>query len=313
MEILKKHIDALVLTKMDLLKSKELFLNNSECLQMGLREEFESLAELAEVEVSLERYNFFNISRTTPLDYKERVLELSEKHFLLAGIRFRGLDVAKPFVSVHTNFLVSNEKMISEISNLVRSEFSIFAPKAIHLTIPCKSEIFIRDIKIDRYTIVGVIDELVQKELPLIPNHIELVALSDMSFYEEYLEEYAKFYKRSPILQSEVKVENIEDFKVAVQENLLYKIIIDGVNAGIIAGVENDYYGLKGVSILEEILFEPFIGLGFGAYIQKAFTFKLKDRYSILWGTISHLNTPSLKTALKNGRQVTEMEYVFQL
>jgi hypothetical protein len=39
----------------------------------------------------------------------------------------------------------------------------------------------------------------------------------------------------------------------------------------------------------------------------------LQGRYQLLWGTISSLNQPSLKTALRNERKVEEIEYSFKL
>lgn len=306
--ITKKHIDALVASKIDLFMSNELFKNNISDMQREVRMEIESLVDLAAPEVCLNRNNFFNVKGATSDDYRERILELNENNFLLAGIRFYGLDVTKPFVSVQASFTELNEDIISKISDLVRKDFSMFKPLSIHLTLPEDFKISVASMQIDRYTVVGVIDDLIQRELISIPDSIELVALTDMEFYDDYLKEYELFHERVPILRSVVKTQSIDDFKEAIQEKLLYKIIINGSVAGLIAGLARDYYGLKGVNILEEILFDSFQGKGFGVYIQRAFTLKLKNRYSILWGTISDLNTPSLKTALKNGRHVMEIE-----
>ena len=37
------------------------------------------------------------------------------------------------------------------------------------------------------------------------------------------------------------------------------------------------------------------------------------NRFELIWGHISDLNPSSLKTALKNGRKITEIEYSFSL
>ena len=310
--ITKMHIDSLAASKFDLLKSNEFFKNHMEKVHKEIRGELESLAGLAAPEVCLDRCHFFNLKGTTPDDYKERILELSDNKFLLAGIRFLGLDITKPFVSVQTNFKDLNENIVSEIFDLVWKNFSMFKPQSIHLTLPSDFKISIPTMQIDRYTVVGVVDDIIEKELTSISDSIELVALTNLEFYDEYIKEYEIFHKRNPALSSVVKAESIDDFKEAIQDELLYKIIINGSTAGLIAGLARDYYGLKGVNILEEILFDTFKGKGFGAYIQKAFTLKLKNRYFVLWGTISDLNLPSLKTALKNGRRVTEIEYIFK-
>jgi hypothetical protein len=309
----KKYIDALVASKFDLIKSNELFKNDLANLKFAIKSDLESLASLAEPEVCLARSNFFKLEGITTFDYRERILELDDEKFIMAGIRFHGLDVMKPFVSVDCSFKFLNEETITKISNLVWKDFSMFRPLSFHLTLPSNFQINLPTVNIDQYTVIGVVEDLICSQLSEIPHNIELLELTSMEFFNEYLKEYELFHQRNPTLRYIVKPESVEDFQESILDKLLYKIIINGTSAGLIAGLARDFYGIKGVNILEEILFDSFVGKGFGVYIQRAFTLKLKNRYSILWGTISSLNIPSLKTALKNGRQVREIEFVFSM
>lgn len=169
------------------------------------------------------------------------------------------------------------------------------------------------NVKIDRHTVIGSIKDLLAIELNSIKDEIKLRLLSDTTFYDDYLREYQLFHQRSPELKFEVKPESLEDFEEAIKNELLFEVVINGKKAGIIAGSATDYYGVNAAYIFEEILYESFRGKGFGVHVQKAFTKKLKGRFSLLWGSISELNSPSLKTALKNGRQVSEIDYFFEL
>src|SRR5690606_346984 len=105
----------------------------------------------------------------------------------------------------------------------------------------------------------------------------------------------------------------LEVLQQSLDDGLLFKILINGIFAGIIAGSHREYHGLAGVSIMEEILFNPFRSKGHGVHIQRAFTKRIQGFSRLLWGTISSKNEPSLKTALKNGRRITEVDYLLPL
>ncbi|MBY0412812.1 MAG: GNAT family N-acetyltransferase, partial [Bdellovibrionales bacterium] len=279
----------------------------------SIRQEIESLVELANPDVCLKRCERFNLSATRPEDYTERIIKLDESSFILAGIRFQGLDVSRPFVSVIGNFKDLKNIPFSLISELVKEEFKVFSPDSFHMNFPEGLSIPSKNFMIDRYTVMGNIQEIVSLELAAIPEKIELIGIKNMNFYDEYVNEYESLYEKSPFLKTEVKIESLESLNDAGKEDLLFEIIIDGKRAGVIAGYLEDYFGKKELCILEEILFERFKGKGFGVYLQKIFAGKMINRYELIWGHISDLNPWSLKTALKNGRKITEIEYSFSL
>lgn len=310
--ITKKHIDALVASKFDLLKSKDILKDNLQGLKKEIASNLDQLAELSLPEVYIERFNYFKLDGATAEDFRERILEVEKDKFIMAGIRFRGLNVNKPFISIVTNFEITSDRL-SSLADLIKKEFSIFNPIAFQFHLPSEVELIDPKLGVDRYTIAGAIENLIEHKLPERVEKIEIVELNDTEFYDEYLKEYKVFHEKNHNLKDEVKPESLEDFKEAISNQLLYKIIIDDKHAGIIAGSASDYYGVKGVCILEEILYDSFKGKGHGVYLQKEFAKKLRGRYQILWGTISSLNQPSLKTAFRNGRKVEEIEYSFKI
>ena len=310
--ITKKHIDALAASKFDLLKSKDILKDNLEGLKKEIVSDLDQLAELSQPEVYIERFNYFKLDRTTAEDFRERILDVEKDKFIMAGIRFRGLNVNKPFISIVANFEITNDRL-SSLAKLVKNEFSVFKPIAFQFHLPSEVELIAPGIGIDRYTIVGSVEKLIERKLPRRVETIEIVELNNTEFYDDYLSEYKIFHDKNQNLKDEVKPESLEDFKEAISNQLLYKVIIEDKHAGIIAGSAFDYYGIKGVCILEEILYDSFKGKGLGAYLQKEFAKKLRGRYQLLWGTISSLNQPSLKTAFRNGRKVEEIEYSYKL
>lgn len=312
--ITKLHIDALTASKADLYRSVEHFRNLDHMqLLLSIRQEIESLAELVSPEICLKRCERFNIVGVLPCDYEERIITLDENTFLLAGIRFQGLDVTQPYVSVLGNFKKAEDIPFSQIAELIKEEFKVFKPQSFHMNFPEGVDIPAHNFKVDRYTVMGIIKEVVDQKLAAIQDIVELVALKEMNFYEEYVSEYEKLYDKSPYLKNEVKVESLESLNNAAKEDLLYEILINGERAGVIAGYAEDYFGKKEICILEEILFEAYRRKGFGVYLQKAFAGKMLKRFELMWGHISDLNPSSLKTALKNGRKITEIEYSFSL
>lgn len=308
-----KQMDALVASKFTSLFLQKAITDSRAIVLNGIRSEIESLTELATPQVCSDRCNFFKLKGSTPEDFKERVLKLNDKDFILVGIRFLGLDVTQPFVSVLPSFVPLNDLNMARIADLIRKEFAVFNPQSFQMTLPKETPINLPNMMIDRYTMVGLIDDLIENKVNNGSEDVILTSPVNMDFYEEYIEEYQIFHSRSPDLSREVKAESFEDLKESLSNGLLFKISICGKFAGLIAGSDRDYYGLKGVSILEEFLFDSYRGKGHGVHIQKAFTTEMKDRYAILWGTISDKNQPSLKTALKNGRQISEVSYFISI
>ena len=305
--ITAEQMDALVASMYSLLASNEIFKNNKAEVLEGLREEINSLTELALPDVCIKRCEFFNLSGTKSEDYRERVIEVPGKGFLFVGIRFRGLDVTKPFVSVIPSFTtVAND--IGPIRELVREEFRVFRPLAFQLTLPPQYLEEGVGILEDRFTVVGKLESILLGN-PISGSKIELVAPSEIDFYEKYLREYSILHEQRPELKQEVSSETLDDLKESLESDLLFKIMVDDEFAGVISGTSRNYHGIKAASVLEELLFSAYRGKKLGVHVQHEFAKKLKGRFKVLWGTISPKNQSSLKTALNNRREITETDY----
>lgn len=134
--ITKNQVDALIASKFDLFETNEYLKTEREKILSAIREEIESLIELALPEICQERCNHFNLDGTTPEDYSEKILKLDEEKFILAGIRFQGLDVTKPFIGIQLSDSNIDELTIFQVMEVVKKEFSVFAPLAIQIKLP---------------------------------------------------------------------------------------------------------------------------------------------------------------------------------
>lgn len=307
-------IQELINARVELYHTSDYFKNlGMDKVYSTIKEDIESLVELTDPAVCQERYDDFKLEGVTPEDFCERVIPIDEKLYILAGIRFHTMNINHPFISIYINTSSLTNDLIKQISIIVKKEFEVFKPLFFQLTIPGDINLPQANYQIDTYRIAGKIDDIIKMELIQNPQELQLVPLETMDFYEQYVHEYNLFHSKFPQLKKTVKVESLKSLNYAAKKNLLFKFLVDGTTAGLIAGIEDDYWGQSGVHVLDELLFDQFKGKGFGVYIQKEFTKLLKGRYEVLWGTINNANIPSQKTALKNGREIVELDVNFLL
>lgn len=299
-----KQLETLALARYELLRPIDLISPNKTIVLEHIINELKDLEPLGSEDVCLKRHSRFGILGSSPEDFKERIIDLENGDFILAGIRFKNLELDKPFVSVWS----SSEKISVEfITEVIKKEFWIFKPKFLQMVFPYANET--QSTSMDRFIVAGAV-----KAIPnLLSDEVELHSVTSIDFYQRYKEEYEAVYQKDPELRHEIRMEDFEDFEDLLKEGLLFKVFIKGNFAGIMGGKPSNLYGCSGVCIHEEILFQDYKGQGYGPLIQNAFARKLENRFELLWGTISPKNVRSLKTALRNGRKITEVEYFFDL
>lgn len=298
-----KQLETLALARYELLRPIDLLSLNKTVVLEQIINELKELEPLSSEDECLKRHARFPISGSSPKDFQERIFNLENGDFILAGIRFRNLEIDKPFVAVWSS---SSKISVEAISDCIKKEFAVFKPQFLQMRFPYP---YLANANIDRFTVAGLIEEMPT----LYSEEVELRSATSIDFYDRYLEEYEAFYRKDPELRHEVRTESLEGFDEPLKEGLLFKVFIKGRFAGIMAGQKNDLYGWKGLCVYEELLFQEFKGQGYGPLIQNAFAKKLENQFQLLWGTISPLNPRSLKTALRNGRKITEADYFLKL
>lgn len=296
-----KQLETLALARYESLRSIELASKNKTTVLEQIINEIKELYPLSSADVCQIRHARFHVPESSPDDFQERIIHLDNEDFILAGIRFKNLKLDKPFISVWSS---SSKIPVETIGKRIKKEFAVFRPKHFQMRFPYPAHT-----NIDRFIVAGLI-----KEMPnLYSEAVELRPATSIDFYDRYLEEYEAFYQKDPELRHEVRTESLEGFDEPLKKGLLFKVFIKDKFAGLMAGQESDIYGRKGLCVYEELLFQEFKGQGHGPLIQNAFAKKFENQFEVLWGTISPLNIRSLKTALRNGRKITEADYFFYL
>jgi hypothetical protein len=276
---------------------------DEDTIKQSIVAEYEDLYDLRDLEICRKRHDKFGESGGTIEDFCERIINLENERYALVGIRYKGLDIKKPFVSAWTNFSDISDNEIKIISE----EFKMFFP--MHVNVQLAPNVFSKKAHIPKdFTIVGDLKKL--ENVNFKSERVAIELIEEMSFYETYSKEYDLFHLSNPILAAEVKKESFEDLEESMVDKVLYKIIIDGEYAGVVAGRVEDKYGVKGICVLEKVLFSKFRKQGFGSDFQQLFINEMaKKDFKIIWGNIFHENHGSLKTAQSTGRQIVETSY----
>lgn len=84
-------------------------------------------------------------------------------------------------------------------------------------------------------------------------------------------------------------------------------IFVNGAWAGTVAARSEPLFGIPGFIIVEEVLAAPWRRQGLGPILQRCLAEKIIQQYgenNLLHGTIAGINLPSLRTALRSGREI---------
>ncbi len=239
-------------------------------------------------------------------DYSYRLLELAGGRHVLTSIRFKGLDMQKPFVEIlHKSFVLESADQARTLAREIAQHYSVFAPRRIRifdssgvLDHPGAAEFTAGDL---RYYAAPM---HVLRLLPLPPRfgEVALERLTDLDFYDTYAAMYEHLYAESPHLRV-VPVESRQTMTDYLNEGKLYGIVIGGRFAGVVGVLPQEERFLSGLLVVEEILDRPFRGRGFAVAIQRRLLEEMSDSSGMLYGHISPINTASLRTASRVGRR----------
>jgi len=142
-----------------------------------------------------------------------------------------------------------------------------------------------------------------EQPLPLHYERIDLKSPFSPHLYQKYVKLYVQFYQEYPNYRDIVFMRSEEKFeKLSTEKSGVREIQIDGKWAGIIAATPGRNRFLSGYIINEEILAIEFRGQNFALAIRRKLIDQLPDD-SIIYGEIDARNVPSIKTAVRVGRE----------
>jgi GNAT superfamily N-acetyltransferase len=235
--------------------------------------------------------------------FKHRLLEVAGRR-LIAGIRFFGMDISRPFINVaQISKPLENQNQRLEISQLLNNEFAIFKPTSWRIFQASHLEYQFAGCDTDMRVIAGLLSTINAQTKPANFKRVELKPAVNLEFYPRYQALFQDLYAKYPWLSDVARTETIEDLTHYFEHDKVFEIFVDGLWAGITIAARHQEWGLKGWLMIEIALEAGWQGQGLGVAVQRQLATQLEDAGNdTLFGTIGAVNTPMQKTAAKVGR-----------
>jgi GNAT superfamily N-acetyltransferase len=245
-----------------------------------------------------------------PKFFKHHLLEVSGRR-LIAGIRFFGMDIQRPFVDVaRISKPLEHQSQQHEISQLLAKEFAIFKPTRWRIFQASHLEYQFAGCDPDKRVIAGLLSTINAQPKPADFKRLELKPAINLEFYPRYEALYQDLYAQRPWLSDVAHIETLEDLQQYLEHDKVFEIFVDGLWAGITIAARDQEYGLKGWLMIEIVLESRWQGQGLGVAVQRQLATQLEDTgQDTLFGTIGAVNMPMQRTAAKVGRVDLGGEY----
>lgn len=259
------------------------------------------------------RDNVATIDVPDPAAWANRRVDLGDGHWCVTGIRYRALDVTKPFVDVIATSLPPTAAALTAVADQVLPQYEEFAPRAIRVDAPDPDGL-IADVvahpafagaAVDQYIIAGRVEDL--RAQPALPGY-ERVGLNSIGIDEAASTAarcYAQIEHDRPDLRGWAHPADANELQDAHDEGLLFRIEVGGEPAGVIAANRDDDHAMTGFVVQEIVLDPAFLGRRLAAPAQQRLVRRLPAAAGdTLWGSIHPDNQPSLRNAQSLGRKV---------
>jgi L-amino acid N-acyltransferase YncA len=243
-----------------------------------------------------------------PLEaFNNRLVQLGSLR-LIAGIRFRNLDIRHPFVTIDQSSLpIGGLADGTLLKDAIRAEFSIFRPLALSFHHPSHLPLRLQGTVADFHVLIAPAQAMAAAPAPLGLDRVSLVLCAGLDVYERYVALYHDIYNERAWARAELRIEDRESLADCRAQGLMFDVHVDGVWSGIMAGTRfgREAHGaVKGIQVAEMVLAKSARGSGLGVAIQRRFAEHVAAREpnTTIWGTIAHANLPMRRTAERAGR-----------
>ena len=253
-----------------------------------------------------------------PSEYKTRLINCDNGNIALCGIRFRGMDISQPFVTVTTTLKPLSIDSINILVDNISKAFHAFKPQYAQFYIPSYLDIEPANFSSahwDNRILANSLYTLVENEVQDIacPAHTkcELVSANSLTFYNQYEMAYNKLLDEFPQHAVMMELKPIEDMRAWVAQGFVNLLCVNDKLAGVIIVEPDNSLGMTGFYIIENIIFSEYRGQGLGKWMQQAMIYQLVNNQSrqskrqetdMLFGTIHFDNTSAIQCAKSVGR-----------
>lgn len=288
----------------------------------SLGSEFKRLDDLA---LARQFQEYCPVQGAAVADYYNRIIVCPSGLEVVVGIRFKDLNLEKPFVAL----LAQTKPFVTlDDSNFLKMEvastYSMFRPQWLRAYISSAHPLWMGLFSPEyagKALVAATIETVAasaekyedQNSILQSNENIKLKRARNTLFYGQYVQAYEHAHKVFPAAREWARLETEEDLSELVAESTLYEIYVNEKWAGIFAGSNTVSHGLQGFCVSEIILAPELRLKRLARTVQKiaAQTLILDGVPANHWfyGTIGWANVPALKTALSADRKVFGMEY----
>lgn len=260
---------------------------SKEDVATSVETEVEDLLSLNDENTLKKRHQHFSIPGTQIKDYEEHFYKLSDCKTVLAGIRHKGGSKDQPFVHTLLDFIPMGDD-IESLMEFASKQFHKFNPKylSIWLRPSLKLDFSKYEAIQSRQYIVSSIAAIRKMEKPFGYNRITLEKVTAEFDFNWYAEAYEDFHRQQPELKDWVPLTDREDLDRCISDQLLYRVFVDGVLAGLIGAQNESLLGKTSVYMTELLLLSRFKGQGLAVALQRKFIDELPSHFDLVWGTI---------------------------
>jgi L-amino acid N-acyltransferase YncA len=246
------------------------------------------------------------------LSWSNRILTLDDgARWALAGIRFRGMDVRKPFVDVVACTQAPTRRGLLDVATGVARSYDAFSPLCARFAVP-DADGFVKLLDagfgpgsaVDMHIVAGPIRELRVAPRVATYERVELAAGEPSVLAERAGDIYADLAAERPATTLWATPESTDSLEECATKGLLFDVAVDGRPAGVAAALREDAHGMTGFVVQEIALDRAHRGQGLGPAVLQRLVDRLPGRRGdVLWGSIHPDNVSSMRNAFRVGRR----------
>ena len=251
-------------------------------------------------------------------EYKTRLISCDNGNIALCGIRFRGMDISQPFVTVTATLKPLSITSISVLVDNISKAFEGFKPQYIQFYVPSCLDIEPANFPLARWdnrilaNSLDTLNENAGQDMAYCSNKkYELLSTNSLTFYNQYVMAYNKLLNDVPQHALMMELKPIEEMRIWVAHGFVHLLYVNDELAGVIIVEPDNSLGMTGFYIIENIIFSEHRGQGLGKWMQQAMIYHLANDQSrqserpktdMLFGTIHFDNTSAIQCAKSVGR-----------
>ena len=246
-------------------------------------------------------------------DWANRRVDLPDGGWAVCGIRYRGRDVARPFVDVVATTEPPSPDGLAAVAQVVVPLYAAFHPLCLRVDAP-DPVVLVTALDddprfgvsgVDMYVVAAPLSELRGRDR--VPAH-DLVTLrvgDAHAMAERVADIYADLDRRNPALEQWARPEGEATMRACADQGLLFEVVAEGQPAGVVAALREDAHGTSGFCVQEIVLDAAHQGRRLApAVLQRLVDVLPAEDGDVLWGTIHPGNAPSLRNAASIGRRI---------